>query len=740
MNKIFIFIFFITNFIGIYSKPYDIKWIKSGGNQGTQVVWDPIVSNTNKYFIFMEPYGTHLIDYKTGDLKKIYSNSLPIKQRFDDTDSLLYKWDNMFRIIDIKNDSVIYSNFDKLEGFGFINNGPDLFSLKYLSDVSVKYNLYIHYVGSLTNIGRKYLLFCNLKDGKYIDSVSVNNINNILILEKNNQLLYSNISGLKFIDINSRKVTKQLTYFDVRNLTKSHDENLIAFHSFTNPYNPILHIIDANNFSHLFEQSVNNLNIINNFYSSFSHDGKNIAIYNNNAIEIYNIAKSKLIRTFKTILVPNYISFCDSDSSLVVTNEETGITINYDIESGLSKNTLVVNDDEISLLKFSPSGKYLLIYGKNRDWLKVINTNDGNLEKVIKIENPLNDKRLYHFDINDSIILFSNYENEYLFYNINNNKSDYIQTNETISDVVLSSDGNKYAISSINGNVFIKSIIDNSLIFHVNLDENLLIYKICFSINGNLIFIFGKLNDRYILYQWDFYSKPTVLRNDFITNIDESKYIDFINHCYLSTRDFIYNIEKNNYCSIFPGYIIGGMDISKDDKKIAFGQIYPQGDYEFFDIYSLDSKNILKSFKIKDFIDVISYDMELKHYIIPHCVAFSPDNKYIAVGLYNGTLMMINNDTLETYVYDISSLDDKIITYPNPFDDKINIQIKGIDDELLKIELFDIFNTKIYELSDFDSINNSSFTLNTSSFSSGVYFLQLTFRHGKYLKKIVNIK
>jgi WD40 repeat protein len=746
MVRYILVLIILLNALTLFPSSLDYKWIKSGRDHVGSNIWAPHVSSTGKFYIYMESYGTHFINIETGNLEKTYN----LSSYFE---IATYNGDSAFLMMippqfEIMNDSIVNTCLDTIQDFYYMEIGHSEGHTS-LSASSQKLGLMAIYGGVKSTHSNQIVIF-DYKNCRILDRILLPVAYGMIFLENSNTLLYSDYQGILLYDINQKKVVGKKPFINAANFVKSNDEQLIAFHRYTDPETSKLTIVD-NKFLVIAEIDCNSLDNLSSFYSSFSPDNKFIAYCNNNNIEIFDIANKKRVKTIKTMFQPNFIFFCESGKSIIATNEVMGFSVLYDFETGIQKRTLVANDDEISLMKFSPDGKYIVTLGKDRNLIKLINADNGNLDKFYEITNSLTDNIYYYMDVSNSHISISSDVNEYLIIDYENDKQDYLETVDNISDVVFSPDGSKYALCTDNGKIIVLNTISKTNIYETKLEGDYKIFKLGFSSDGETLYIFSKntLTNVITLFSWDFINLPQNMNRNFeVTSnfLNQNRYIDFINYKYLATRFFIYNFQDDIFSYDFPKYYSDGIDISKDDKTIIYSQIdRSSSEYNYFDKYNFTENTLLKRFKIDDYIKNKDFLFDEKYWIhrrfnTPHCVAFSPDNKYIAVGLYNGTLMMINNDTLETYVYDITSLDDKIITYPNPFDDKINIQIKGIDDELLKIELFDIFNTKIYELSDFDLINKTSFTLNTSSFSSGVYFLQLTFRHGKYLKKIVNIK
>ncbi len=726
--------------------PSDVKWIKSANNIGCESNWEPLVSSSGKYLIIKEASGTHFINLETGNLEKIYNLTSHYKCASLNSDSVLVMFSDMLRVFDTEKDSVLKGALDTLPDFlttclGRLEYG------RTLTDISPKLGLIAFYGYSEINQEINKILICDINSGVVSDSIFPADLLGLCFLEDRNELLYSEYMKINVYDLVTKKVKEVKNFSKVMDFVRSADGKLISFLSYIDDNNAKLTVASPD-FNVLAEFTCSGLNSVNCFYPAFSPDNKLIAACNNDKIDVYDIAAVKKVKTIETIFQPNFLFFCDSGKSIIALNERAGFCIMYDLETGAPKKTLVANDDEINLMKFSPDGKIIVTYGHNLDRLKVIDAEDGSLLSVFSVDESLsgNDYPNYNLDVSNTHILFTNSEKEFLVVRIADGNETYIETGDSVMDATFSPTGDRYAVSTINGKVSLYGVSDNKIIKEASIENQLMTYRTGFSSDGNTIYLFTWDKQTYAmgLYEWYISQDAPVKDQIFKGTSNGMSILEFNNSKYIISRSFIYNIPENKYLNNFSiDYKYSYADISKDEKFIVFGQIYPQND-EYFNKFNFQNGNLIKKYDMNDYIRRKNFIYPEKywihyHHIVPYIAAFSPDNESIAVGLYDGALMMLKNDGItgiEEYYH--ADGGDGVTVYPNPFDDKISVKCENNGGRLLKAELFNAVGEKIIEKSDFYT-DGAGLTFNTGSVGNGIYFLQLTFENRKSLKKIVRI-
>lgn len=81
----------------------------------------------------------------------------------------------------------------------------------------------------------------------------------------------------------------------------------------------------------------------------------------------------------------------------------------------------------------------------------------------------------------------------------------------------------------------------------------------------------------------------------------------------------------------------------------------------------------------------------------------------------------------------IPDFQDKVTMVPNPAKEFIKLNFKGISIDQLKYEIFDVSGRKLYE----DNIVSTEQMINTSKFSSGIYFLRIFNGANSTIKKLI---
>ena len=79
---------------------------------------------------------------------------------------------------------------------------------------------------------------------------------------------------------------------------------------------------------------------------------------------------------------------------------------------------------------------------------------------------------------------------------------------------------------------------------------------------------------------------------------------------------------------------------------------------------------------------------------------------------------------------------DKLIYYPNPFTDVLNISYENDNDKSKKLAIFDIVGRVVFE----STLRSKNLKLSTSNWLPGIYFIKIEGVEGQILKRIVKMK
>jgi len=148
-------------------------------------------------------------------------------------------------------------------------------------------------------------------------------------------------------------------------------------------------------------------------------------------------------------------------------------------------------------------------------------------------------------------------------------------------------------------------------------------------------------------------------------------------------------------------------------------------------------------FQITDtfYLDEGEHELRFVVYNYPK-IGFNPHALYVegTVSSYNGHNTILNNSVYPncecepTGLIDHSDIDQYINIFPNPAQDEINIHAQLTSNELVQLNITDIYGRVIDHYA-FDS--NKSLTVYLDNYSSGVYFLHFATEKGKAVKKII---
>jgi hypothetical protein len=123
------------------------------------------------------------------------------------------------------------------------------------------------------------------------------------------------------------------------------------------------------------------------------------------------------------------------------------------------------------------------------------------------------------------------------------------------------------------------------------------------------------------------------------------------------------------------------------------------------------------------------------------------NNDGTAFGLYaalpsGGNLVKLSGYTEpSTNIEDGVMSDDNFRIYPNPVMNQLNVELRDVSSQNLRVELFDVLGKKIIEFSELKQAGNvRTLSYDVSSLEEGIYFLSIVSGNEKITKKIQVIK
>jgi len=92
---------------------------------------------------------------------------------------------------------------------------------------------------------------------------------------------------------------------------------------------------------------------------------------------------------------------------------------------------------------------------------------------------------------------------------------------------------------------------------------------------------------------------------------------------------------------------------------------------------------------------------------------------------------MFTDNIAEEIIYDFN-------LYPNPTDNLVNVEVYIVDEATYTIEVLDLSGRAIYNRSiSSQEFNNATMSINTSSFESGIYFVNVIEGTNRMTKRLV---
>jgi hypothetical protein len=113
---------------------------------------------------------------------------------------------------------------------------------------------------------------------------------------------------------------------------------------------------------------------------------------------------------------------------------------------------------------------------------------------------------------------------------------------------------------------------------------------------------------------------------------------------------------------------------------------------------------------------------------VPNVDQADSDNDVIGDACKSAVTSVEQNNPDDVHIY----------TYPSPFTDELTFSIQSKKQETGKLEIFNVAGTKLFISKDFKIIPYSEkITIDTRSFSSGIYVYRLSLESGVYVDKII---
>ena len=114
--------------------------------------------------------------------------------------------------------------------------------------------------------------------------------------------------------------------------------------------------------------------------------------------------------------------------------------------------------------------------------------------------------------------------------------------------------------------------------------------------------------------------------------------------------------------------------------------------------------------------------------------SLNKEGKYV-LEVSNG--LCISKDSINIYQSDEQYCGFTIDVFSNPFDGQIKINGFSFEPSDIQIDLYDITGRKVFDVSQVKVLNEFNYILNTSSISSGIYFIRITQANKQYIYKLM---
>ena len=181
--------------------------------------------------------------------------------------------------------------------------------------------------------------------------------------------------------------------------------------------------------------------------------------------------------------------------------------------------------------------------------------------------------------------------------------------------------------------------------------------------------------------------------------------------------NYDYNIFRSVVCDNNGDYVITGeiIDIDSDCSDLCIVKISPNGEIIFIQIF-----------------DVADAEEE------GYCIANTNDGGYIVTGLTivddcaKLYLIKVNSDGNVAQITKNSN-EQKIIIYPNPASNFINIVFNDYQNEQIDIEIIDITGKIISQ----QTITQNIYNYDITTYKSGIYFIKIQYKNELQIKKLI---
>jgi WD40 repeat protein len=370
-------------------------------------------------------------------------------------------------------------------------------------------------------------------------------------------------------------------------------------------------------------------------------------------------------------------------------------------------------------IKYSPDSRIVASASKDST-IMIWNANDGKFYQKI-------DDLSQSISISPDLLYLASYGEDNIprIYEITSGKvyRQFPKQESGLSYFNFSPDGKKLIIADTNYNILVFDVIGNGL------NQ---VYK---SLSKTLSSIYFERNDSWIGIgdgiEWN------ILSGTEIKKIHVSVY----NYFFSNDGKFVAEIEPDR---------LQILDVQLDSivKTIEFGQ-----DMHFYNaIFTHDNRNIILSesnsnyynLKINIYILDLSIGFISRIFSIPLCqisnLIISPNDKQIAFTNEKADLIVIDLPTI-TEVEPINITENKLILYPNPASDFINLRFNLAKSTNISIKIYDILGNPVAELANEWCVEGwQNKQIDILGLQSGTYYCRLSYENEVQILNMMLIK
>ncbi len=467
---------------------------------------------------------------------------------------------------------------------------------------------------------------------------------------------------------------------------------------------------------------------IPNYIFSLSREANKAAIVNNENTDIIDIVDIMTGNVEKQVNSDYYntdqIYFYNNDKELILSILYEHFFANrVNISNSQSVKSISVGQGDVIDIKFSKDGKYLAAFYQYA-MLAIFETESGKL--INYLYDPYQSYLKGVIEMSDDNTFVSMCVNQgagFLIFNYidgdywNPSSSDGSFTNHasfSVSSKLLAS-------GSMSGEIQLWDLSTKSLFKSYNTGQP--VYLLLFNEDLQSILAFTSSDDdRIEILSWDYY-------NNSIESIKKFSSIYYLtqdisispNRRFIAFNSFVYDILENQSIAYQNLFWVENVSVTNDGNYVAVTKS-ESSEKSSVQLYDLRKSEVIKTFDIYDEIkcsdEFKSMDLGFKS------VALSPNNKFLAAGFEDGTIVLWDLDSLINDVTPKSNDNFDITIYPNPVNDKIMITTSETLNDC-EISLMNILGETVAVYSCSELNQQKPVMINTEILTSGLYFLKI---------------